>query len=71
MAQLSANSVQVLDGKITLTRRSNSSAWQMRYKIGGKWIRQSTKEQDLKEAKEIAEEAYVTAKVRHKVNRPV
>ncbi|MBM3351163.1 MAG: hypothetical protein FJY53_05175 [Betaproteobacteria bacterium] len=71
MAQLSPNSVQILDGKITLTQRNNSSAWQMRFKIGDRWIRQTTKAADLKEAKELAEEAYVTAKVRHKDNMPV
>ncbi|MDO9206155.1 hypothetical protein [Methylotenera sp.] len=71
MAQLSNNSIQILDGKITLTRRNNSSAWQMRYKIGDRWLRQTTKARDLKEAKQVAEEAYVTAKVRHKENMPV
>jgi integrase len=71
MAQLSPNSIQILDGKITLTRRNHSSAWQMRYKIGDKWLRQTTKAKDLKEAKQVAEEAYVTAKVRHKENMPV
>jgi hypothetical protein len=71
MAQLSDNSIQILDGKITLTRRNNSSAWQMRYKIGDRWLRQTTKARDLKEAKQVAEEAFVTAKVRHKENMPV
>lgn len=71
MAQLSNNSIQILDGKITLTKRSQSSAWQMRYKIGGLWLRQTTKETDLKEAKAAAEEAYVIAKVRHKENMPI
>ena len=71
MAQLSNNSIQILDGKITLTRRNNSSAWQMRYKIGDRWLRQTTKAIDLKEAKQLAEEAYITAKVRHKENMPV
>ena len=71
MAQLSTHSIQILDGKITLTKRSHSSAWQMRYKIGSMWLRQSTKEKDLKEAKAAAEEAYVIAKVRHKENMPI
>jgi integrase len=71
MAQLSTHSIQILDGKITLTQRSHSSAWQMRYKIGSMWLRQSTKEKDLKEAKAAAEEAYVIAKVRHKENMPI
>ena len=47
MAQLSVNSIQILDGAVTLTKRDNSAAWQARYKIGNKWIRTTTKHKEL------------------------
>ena len=71
MAQLSPNSIQLLNGKITLTKRSHSSAWQMRYKIGDRWLRETTKEKDLKEAQQVAEEIYLRAKFRQSENLPI
>ena len=71
MAQLSPNSIQLLNGKITLTKRSHSSAWQMRYKIGDRWLRETTKEKNLKEAQQVAEEIYLRAKFRQSENLPI
>lgn len=71
MAQLSPNSVQILNGKITLTKRDNSSAWQMRYKIGDRWLRETTKQKELKEAQQVAEEIYLRAKFRQSENLPI
>jgi integrase len=71
MAQLSSNSIQILNGKVTLTKRNHSSAWQMRYKIGTRWLRESTKEKELKEAQQVAEEIYLRAKFRQSENLPI
>lgn len=54
MAQLSPNSVQILDGAITLKQRNHSSAWQAHYKITNKWMRTTTKQTDLDKAKKTA-----------------
>jgi hypothetical protein len=56
MAQLSVNSVQILDGAVTLTKRDNSAAWQARYKIGSKWIRTTTKQKELARATKTAQD---------------
>ena len=53
--------MQTLDGDITLTKRERSSAWQMRYKIGNKWIRTTTGHNDLDKAKKAAKDAYLRA----------
>jgi len=71
MPQLSKKSVQILDGAVTLTKRDDSSFWQARYKVADNWIRASTKTQDLKEAKELAEDNYLNAKFQLKNNLPI
>ena len=71
MPQLSKNSVQILDGAVTLTKRDNSSAWQARYKVGDSWIRVTTKTKDLKEAKAFAHDSYLEAKFKSKNNQPI
>ena len=71
MPQLSKNSVQILDGRVTLTKRDDSSCWQARYKIADNWIRATTKTKDLKEAKEVAIDLYTDAKAKLKHNLPI
>jgi integrase len=71
MRILSPNSVTILDGNIVLTRRVGSSKWQARYKIGNRWIRITTGEKDLKEAKEVASDRYLDAKYRVRHGVPV
>ena len=66
MPQLSKNSIQILDGAVTLTKRDDSSCWQARYKIADNWIRATTKTKDLKEAKEVAIDLYTDAKAKLK-----
>lgn len=68
---LPPNSVQTLDGDITLTKRKRSSAWQMRYKIGNKWIRTTTGHNDLDKAKKAAKDAYLRAKFREEEGLPI
>jgi integrase len=71
MAQLSANSVQILDGAVTLTKRDNSAAWQARYKIGSKWIRTTTKQKELSRATKTAQDIYLRARFREDEGLPI
>jgi integrase len=71
MAQLSLNSVQILDGNVTLTQRKRSSAWQARYKIGFDWIRTTTKEKEIERAKKVAENIYLRARFREAEGLPI
>ena len=71
MPKLAAKDNTLLDGRIVLSRRSNSSAWQARYKIGTRWIRVSTKQLDKAVAGRVAEEMYLEAKFRHKNQMPI
>lgn len=71
MAQLSVNSVQILDGAVTLTKRDNSAAWQARYKIGSKWIRTTTKQKELARATKTAQDIYLRARFREAEGLPI
>ena len=71
MAQLSVNSVQILDGAVTLTKRDNSAAWQARYKIGSKWIRTTTKQKELARATKTAQDIYLRARFREDEGLPI
>lgn len=71
MAKLSPNSVQILDGAITLKQRNHSSAWQAHYKIGNRWMRTTTKQTDLDKAKKTATDMYLRAKYREEEGLPI
>ena len=71
MAQLSVDSVQILDGNVTLSKRDRSSAWQARYKIGFDWIRTTTKEKEIERAKKVAENIYLRARFREAEGLPI
>lgn len=71
MAQLSVNSIQILDGAVTLTKRDNSAAWQARYKIGNKWIRTTTKQKELARATKTAQDIYLRARFREDEGLPI
>lgn len=71
MAQLSPNSVQILDGAITLKQRNHSSAWQAHYKIANRWMRTTTKQTDLEKAKKTATDMYLRAKYREDEGLPI
>ena len=71
MSNLSPNSVQIVEGDITLTKRLGSNAWQARYKIGNKWMRLTTGHNDLDKAKKAAKDAYLRAKFREEEGLPI
>jgi hypothetical protein len=70
MPKLSPNSITLLDGNIILSRRHESLKWQARFKVENRWIRITTKEKNLKEAKTAAEELYLDARYRVKHELP-
>lgn len=54
-----------------LYQRLGSPHWQVRYKIGGKWLRGTTKQAKLDDAKKAAVDLIVNAKFREKNDLPV
>jgi len=58
----------IIQGVLTIALRDRSSIWQCRYKIDGKWQRNSTHERDFKAAKDKALEIYNEATWRKKNN---
>ena len=71
MPLLAETSVPILDGAVVLTLRPRSSAWQARFRIGGKWLRVTTKQSDLDKAKEAARDLYLRARFRNEEGLPV
>lgn len=71
MPQLSENSVQLLNGKLVLTKRGRSPYWQARFRIGRKWIRTSTKCEDVKEAQAVATTLHAKAELKEEMGLPV
>jgi len=69
--QLAETSVAILDGVVVLTLRPRSSAWQARFRVGGRWIRVTTKQSDLEKAKEAARVLYGRARFRDEEGLPV
>jgi hypothetical protein len=70
MPKLSSNSITLLDGEIVLSRRDGSAKWQARFKSERRWIRVTTKEKNLKDAKHAARELYLDAQYRVKHSIP-
>ena len=60
-----------MERTLVVYRRERSSIWQCRYKVDGVWQRASTKEVELKKAKERAKEILIAAEIRKKENLPV
>ena len=53
---------QVLGGRVQVFRRPNSRFWQCAASVGGKQRRGSTKQEGLAQAKDVAEDWYLTLK---------
>ena len=71
MAKLSASTVTINDGDILLSQRARSSAWQAKFKIGRRWVRVTTKQGDLEQAKATAKDLFVEYKFKEKHELPV
>jgi len=63
MPKLSPNSVTLLDGAVVLSRRNGSARWPARFKNGNRWIRATTKEKNLNDAKRSAREIISTLNI--------
>ena len=70
MPQKVAHTVHILEGKATLSLRKTSPHWQVRYKVGNKWLRTTTKEEDLNQAKSKAVHLVTHAWFRQENNMP-
>lgn len=71
MPPKSDQSVHILEGKAVLYLRENTPHWQVRYKVHGRWHRQTTKKDDFKDAKSVAVEIVTNAWFREKNDLPV
>lgn len=70
MPKLSDETHTLIPGVAVLYRRSRSAAWQVRYKANGKWLRSSTKQRDLKLARNAGNDIVLEGKYREKVGLP-
>lgn len=61
----------LMANELVVYRRERSSIWQCRFKVDGIWQRATTKERDLKKAKQIARELMIEAEIRKRSNLPV
>lgn len=61
----------ITENELIVYRRENSSTWQCRYKVDGKWQRTTTKERNLQSAKEKAKDLHIEAIIRQREGLPV
>lgn len=71
MAKLSENTVVISDGDIKLYKRRNSSVWQAKFKIDNRWVRISTDQRKLEEAKARAKRKIVEYEIMLEKQIPV
>lgn len=71
MPQKAAHTVYILEGKAILYKRTGTPHWQVRYKADGKWLRATTKQEDLAEAKSSAVDIVTNAWFRVRNNLPI
>ena len=71
MPQKSESTVHILEGKATLYKRQLSPLWYVRFKVQGRWVKASTKAEELKEAKSTAVELVTNAWFREKNELPI
>jgi hypothetical protein len=71
MPQKAEHTVHILEGKAVLYQRANSPHWHVRYKADGRWLRSTTKQEDLREAKSAAVDLVTNAWFRTRNNLPV
>ena len=71
MPVLREDTVLIMDGAVKLYRRERSRKWQAAFQIDGHYIRISTGESDLDEAKQTAFDRFLEYKFRQKNGVPV
>ncbi len=71
MALKSEDSVHILEGKAILYKREGTLAWQVRYRVGVKKLRNTTNEIDINKAKSRAVDIVMNAWFREKNQLPI
>ena len=71
MPQKAEHTVHILEGKAVLYQRAKSPHWHVRYKADGKWLRTTTKQENLADAKSAAVDLVTNAWFRTRNNLPV
>ena len=71
MPEKIATTQVLMPNELVIYRRERSAIWQCRYKVAGVWQRSSTKQRDLKLAKQTARELMIEAEIRNRSNLPV
>lgn len=71
MPQKAPHTVHILEGKATLYQRPTSPQWFVRYKVGGKWLRSTTKKNSLEAARQAATDIVMNAWFREKNDLPI
>jgi integrase len=71
MPQKADHTAHILEGKAILYKRVGTPHWQVRYKANGKWLRATTKQTELTDAKAAAVELVMNAWYRAKNDLPV
>ena len=71
MPQKAPHTVHILEGKATLYQRPTTPQWFVRYKVGGKWLRSTTKKNKLEDAKQAAVDIVTNAWFREKNDLPI
>jgi integrase len=71
MPQKAPHTVHILEGAATLYLRTKTPFWQVRYKVGSRWLRTTTKRKKLDDAKQAAVEIVMNAWYRQKNDLPV
>jgi hypothetical protein len=71
MPQRIPNTNKILDGRVALYKRDNSSEWQLKFKHNAKWVRATTKCKNIDDAKKAAENIFFDYQVRIRNNLPI
>lgn len=71
MAKLKDETHVLMDGAVKVYRRPNTRRWQATFQIGGVWVRVSTAQGDLEDAKRVACEQYLDYKFRENMACPL
>lgn len=71
MPQKAPHTVHILEGAATLYKRPNTPFWSVRYKAGNKWLRKTTKQKKLEDAKQAAVKLVTNAWFRLENDLPI
>lgn len=71
MPQKAPHTVHILEGAATLYQRPKTPFWSVRYKVGSKWLRTTTKQKKLADAKQAAVKLVTNAWFRLENDLPV